>query len=267
MRLATIVEGTRTRVAAVRDAGVLPLPAQFRSVRTVASGGEATLGQIAAWVERQPRDAYLSLEALELGPSVPDPGAIYTIGLNYRDPDRPDDAEPDRPLVYGKAPTSIVGHGSVVGWDRSLTANVDGECELGVVIGAHGTVFGYMIINDVTSQDPWLDGDQWLLGKSMPAFCPVGPWIVTADEFDPTDVRLGFTVNGVTVQDGRTSQMRFSIGEVMDYLARHIGFRPGDLVATGTPARIGPDAGRHLQPGDVMTCWIDGIGELSNTIA
>ncbi len=118
----------------------------------------------------------------------------------------------------------------------------------------------------MTSQDPWLDGDQWLLGKSLPGFCPVGPWVVTADELEPRDLRLRFTLNGVTVQDGRTSAMRFSIAEVLDYLGRHVELRPGDLIATGTPARSGPDAGRHLAAGDVMSCWIEGIGELTNTV-
>jgi 2-keto-4-pentenoate hydratase/2-oxohepta-3-ene-1,7-dioic acid hydratase in catechol pathway len=101
----------------------------------------------------------------------------------------------------------------------------------------------------------------------MPGFCPVGPEIVLADELDPRDLRLGFRLNGVDVQDGRTSQMRFSIAQILAYLVAHIALRPGDLIATGTPARIGPLAARHLQPGDVMTCWIEGIGELRNTIA
>ncbi|MGZ8438561.1 MAG: fumarylacetoacetate hydrolase family protein, partial [Candidatus Limnocylindrales bacterium] len=160
-------------------------------------------------------------------------------------------------------------HESVVAWDRSLTANVNGECELGVVIGAGGGVLGYTIVNDITSQDPWLDGDQWLLGKSMPGFCPVGPWVVTADELDPSDVRLGCRINGVAIQDGRTSQMRFSISEVIAYLSQHVRLDAGDLIATGTPARlagpIGPD--RRLQAGDVVTVWIEGIGELTTTIA
>ena len=193
-------------------------------------------------------------------------GAIYTIGLNYRDPANPDAAGPQRPLVYSKATTSLTGPNSVVSWDRSLTANVNGECELGVVIGDHATVLGYTIVNDVTSQDEWLDGDQWLLGKSLPGFCPVGPDIVLAHDLDPRDLRLGFRVNGLDVQDGRTSQMRFSIGQILDYLGRHIALEAGDLIATGTPVRIGSVAGRHLQPGDVLTCWIEGIGELTNRI-
>ena len=193
-------------------------------------------------------------------------GAIYTVGLNYRDPASPDQAGPERPLIYGKASTSLTRHGATISWDRALTANVDGECELGVVVGPNNTVLGYTIVNDVTSLDEWLDGDQWLLGKSLPGFCPVGPVIVPAHELDSADLRLGFRVNGIAIQDGRTSDMRFSIAEVIAYLGAHVMLRPGDLIATGTPVRVGPDADRHLQPADVMTCWIEGIGELTNTI-
>jgi 2-keto-4-pentenoate hydratase/2-oxohepta-3-ene-1,7-dioic acid hydratase in catechol pathway len=199
------------------------------------------------------------------------PGAIYTIGLNYRPRDAaPDDSDrPPRPLVYGKAPTSVARDGDVLRWDRDLAPNVDAEVELGVVVGVDGTVAGYTIVNDVSSRDAWLDGDQWLLGKSMPGFCPVGPVIVPADQFDPTDVRLGCTINGDPIQDGRTSDMRYSIAEILAYLGRHVRLEPGDLIATGTPARLatppGPD--RHLERGDVVTCWIEGIGELTTTVA
>jgi 2-keto-4-pentenoate hydratase/2-oxohepta-3-ene-1,7-dioic acid hydratase in catechol pathway len=206
-----------------------------------------------------------------------EPGAIYTIGLNYDGPGAA--PRPERPLVYGKARNSVAGHGATLTWDRDLTPNVDAEVELGVVIGepawlvpvedAMRHVFGYTIVNDVSSRDAWLDGDQWLLGKSMPGFCPVGPWVVAAEEFDPTDVRLGCTINGEAIQDGRTADMRFSIPEVIAYLSRHVRLEPGDLIATGTPARLttppGPD--RHLRPGDEVTCWIDGIGELTTTVA
>ncbi len=193
-------------------------------------------------------------------------GAVYTIGLNYRDPADPDAPGPERPLVYGKAATSLIGSGMPITWNRVLTQNVNGECELGVVMGEHGSVMGYTIVNDMTSQDAWLDGDQWLLGKSFPGFCPVGPWVVPADELDVTDLALSFSVNGVAVQGGRTSQMRFSIGRIIEYLGGHIRLLPGDLIATGTPVRSGPDADRHLQPGDIMTCWIEDIGELTNTV-
>lgn len=193
-------------------------------------------------------------------------GAIYTIGHNYDDPADPAASRPGRPLVYGKASSSVTKGGTAITWDRALTAHVNGECELGVVIGPGNSVLGYTIVNDVTSQDPWLDGDQWLLGKSFPGFCPVGPDIVPADQLDPSDIALGFRLSGVVVQDGRTSQMRYSIADILAYLGRHVELRPGDLIATGTPVRIGADADRHLARGDVMTCWIEGIGELTNLV-
>lgn len=210
---------------------------------------------------------------------VPRPGAIYTVGLNYRVPGEPDGAGPERPLIYGKAPSSLASDGVTLTWDRRLTANIDAECELGVVIGreawrvdaadALDHILGYTIVNDVSSRDPWLDGDQWLVGKSMPGFCPAGPRLVPVEELDPTDLRLGCTINGEPIQDGRTSQMRFSIGEIVEFLSHHLALRPGDLIATGTPPRMpgppGPD--RHLEPGDVVTCWIEGIGELTTMVA
>ncbi len=124
-------------------------------------------------------------------------------------------------------------------------------------------------MNDVSSRDPWLDGDQWLVGKSMPGFCPAGPRLVPVGELDPADLQLGCSINGDPIQDGRTSQMRFSVAAIVAFLSHHLALRPGDLIATGTPARLtsppGPD--RHLEPGDVVTCWIEGIGELTTRIA
>jgi 2-keto-4-pentenoate hydratase/2-oxohepta-3-ene-1,7-dioic acid hydratase in catechol pathway len=251
----------------------------MHSVRGIAGSGSAGLERIGAWLEAQPGRAFRSLDAVEFGPVVPDPGAIYTIGRNYAAPGEPDHDRPERPMVLGKLASSVAGHGSVVSWDRAVTANVDAEVELGVVIGepavavtpetAMRHVFGYTCINDMNSTDPWLDGDQWLLGKSLAGFCPVGPWVVTADEIDPGSLGMGCTIDGVAIQDGNTNQMRYSIAEVISYISRHVTLRPGDLIATGTPGRIsgpiGPD--RRLQVGDVVTVWIERIGELTTIVA
>jgi 2,4-didehydro-3-deoxy-L-rhamnonate hydrolase len=211
--------------------------------------------------------------------AVPEPGAIYTVGLNYRAPGEAAGTRPERPLIYGKAPSSFAGDGGTLAWERALAPTVDAEVELGVVIGtpawrvdeadALRHVLGYTIVNDVSSRDPWLDGDQWLIGKSMPGFCPAGPHLVPVDELDPSDLRLGCTINGEAIQDGRTSDLRFSIAEIVSFLSRHVTLRPNDLIATGTPARLTtpPGADRHLRPGDVVTCWIEGIGELTTTVA
>ncbi|TAL09034.1 MAG: FAA hydrolase family protein [Chloroflexota bacterium] len=282
MRFATFLDADRTRVAAVLGDRAVPLDIDASgpsSVREIAAAGIPGLAAIRAWLDERPDRPSMALAELELGPAIPDPGSIFAVGLNYGPASGPDRDRPQRPMVYAKLPGSVAGHGATLAWDRMLTANVDAEVELGVVIGleaaavtpedAMAHVFGYTCINDVSSRDPWLDGDQWLLGKSMPGFCPVGPVIVTADEIDPTDLRLGCTINDIAIQDGSTSQLRFSIPEVIAYLSRHVVLRPGDLIATGTPARLagplGPD--RHLQTGDVATVWIEGIGELTTTIA
>jgi len=276
MRLATIVEDGEQRVALVRDEQVLPV-LEGTSMKALAARGVEGLDRLTFDVTGAADQR--AVGAVEWAAAIPEPGAIYTVGANYRSPDGPEGIRPERPKVLGKLPTSVTGHGAIVRWDRSVTANVDGECELGVVIGAPAFavgpedamrhVFGYTIVNDMNSVDPWLDGDQWLLGKSMAGFCPVGPWIVTADELDPADLRLGCTINGEPIQDGRTSQMRFSIADVISFLSRHVTLRSGDLIATGTPARLATPPGpeRHLQPGDVVTAWIEGIGELTTTVA
>lgn len=282
MRLATLVDGEQSTLALVRDERLLPLDgpdAPYRSLRDVAVSGADGLGRVRAWADDQPVGAWRPLADAVLGPAVPEPGAIYTIGLNYVVPGEPADAAPSHPLVYAKLPSSVGGHGATVSWDRTLTANVDAEVELGVVIGAPARavaaadamrhVFGYTCVNDMSSRDPWLDGDQWLLGKSMAGFCPVGPLVVTPDELPAGPQRLGCTVNGTAIQDGSTADLRFSIAEVIAFLSRHVTLHPGDLIATGTPARLdappGPD--RHLEPGDRVTVWIDGLGELTTVIA
>jgi 2-keto-4-pentenoate hydratase/2-oxohepta-3-ene-1,7-dioic acid hydratase in catechol pathway len=286
MRFATIVEDGHLAVVLVRGRRVLPLAMPYPrlgSLRDIAASGSAGIERIASWAAEQSPSAYRPLDAVQLGPAVADPGAVYTIGLNYASQDEAGDVGSERPLVYAKLPTAVTSHGSTITWDRALTPNVDAEAELGVVIGqpafavspeeAMRHVFGYTCVNDISSRDPWLDGDQWLLGKSMAGFCPVGPWVVTPDELASDDagpgaMRLGCTVDGAAIQDGTTADMRFGVAEIVAFLSRHVTLVPGDLIATGTPARLatppGPD--RHLEAGDVVTVWIEHIGELTTTI-
>jgi 2-keto-4-pentenoate hydratase/2-oxohepta-3-ene-1,7-dioic acid hydratase in catechol pathway len=270
MRFVTLSDSGGALVAVVIGDQAIPMGDARLTMRDVVAG--------AGSIPRRGSRRGVPLASAQLGPVIPYPGAIYTVGENYRPSGESPDDRPARPLIYGKAPSSVGAPGTVLGWDRTLTANVDAECELGVVIGrrtfniapeaALDYVFGYTIVNDISSRDPWLDGDQWLLGKSIPGFCPVGPWIVTPDELDPADLRLGCTINGQPIQDGRTSDMRFSIAEIVSFLSHHMALRPGDLIATGTPARLasppGPD--RRLRPGDTVTAWIEGIGELTTHI-
>lgn len=263
MRLATI-DLRGSRVAVVRDDRVLPASPAL-TMRTLAADPGA-LEDLRVWADAQHPDAGLPLAEVRFGPVVPDPGAIYTVGLNYDGPGAA--PRPAAPLIYGKAAGSVAGHDATLTWDRRVTDDVDAEIELGLVMGAGGTVFGYTCINDISARDEHLDGDQWLLGKSMPGFCPVGPWLVTADAFDPTDVALGCRIDGAPIQEGRTSSMRFDIPAILAHLGRHLELRPGDLIATGTPVRLTtpPGPSRRLRPGDAVTVWVDGIGELTTHI-
>jgi len=270
VRYATILDGAGGRLVAIADD-------QARLFKEGVTMRDLAIAEGHLSPSRSARA--IPLATTTLAPAVPFPGAIYTVGANYRSPGETLAERPTRPLIYGKAPSSIGSPGITLAWDRTVTDNVDAECELGVVIGRPGQnispaaaldhVLGYTIVNDISSRDAWLDGDQWLLGKSMPGFCPVGPSLVTADELDPTRLRLGCTVNGVAIQDGSTDQLRFSIAEVVAFLSAHVPLEPGDIIATGTPARLAgpypPD--RHLEPGDVATVWIEGIGELTTHIA
>lgn len=271
MRLATILLDGRPRPAVVRDDDrVVPIDTRatgLPGMRAIAAGGPEALDRLRTWLDGQPPEAGTPLSGVTLGPAVPDPGAVYTVGLNFDGPGAA--PRPDAPLIYGKAAASVAGHGATLAWDRSVTDDVDAEVELGVVVGANGGIFGYTCINDISARDERLDGDQWLLGKSMPGFCPVGPWIVTADAFDPANVALRCTIDGVPIQEGRTTQLRFGIAEVLAYLGRHLELRPGDLIATGTPVRLEtpPGPGRRLRPGDTVTVSIEGIGRLTTTIA
>jgi len=281
MRFATIFQDGRASVAVVRDGGYLPLAVpdpRLGSLRGIAASGADGLAQIRAWVAVQPERAYRSLDDIELGPAVPDPGAIYTIGLNYASPGDADAVVPTRPMVYGKIPTSVTGHGSAVTWDRTLTDNVDAEGELGVVIGEPATavppddamrhVFGYTVVNDVTARDiqhHW--GGQFFKGKSLDASSPVGPWIVTADEIsDPQNLRVILRVNGEVKQDGHTRDMIHSVAEIIRWLSVGMTLHPGNLIATGTPdgvgfARTPPE---FLKPGDVMEAEVEHVGVLRN---
>lgn len=265
MRLATFVDGGRHRVAVVRSGRLLPADPRL-TIGALAADPVATR-ELRAWADAQPADDGIAVADVALGPAVPDPGAIYTIGLNYDGPGAA--PRPAVPLVYGKAASSVGAPGATLSWDRSVSDDVDAEVELGVVVGVAGGVLGYTCVNDISARDPALDGDQWLLGKSLPGFCPVGPWIVTADELDPTDLALGCRIDDRAIQDGRTSQMRVPVGEILRYLGRHLELRPGDLIATGTPVRLAtpPGPGRRLRAGDRVTVWIEGIGELTTHIA
>jgi 2-keto-4-pentenoate hydratase/2-oxohepta-3-ene-1,7-dioic acid hydratase in catechol pathway len=186
---------------------------------------------------------------------------------------------PDHPVFFTKAPTSINGPYDAIDWDPSVTQQVDWEAELGVVIGVRGKniprakaldhVFGYTVVNDVSARELQQRHLQWFKGKSLDGFCPMGPVVVTGDEFgNPQTKTIGLRVNGVQKQHSTTANMIFAVDVIIESLSQGMTLEPGDVIATGTPEGVG--LGRtpqeFLKDGDVVETEIEGIGTLRNTI-
>ncbi|MFJ7999536.1 fumarylacetoacetate hydrolase family protein [Streptomyces sp. NPDC096310] len=208
------------------------------------------------------------------------PGTLYGIGLNYRDTIAEMGWEqPTEPYLFPKLSSSVIGTGDAIVFDPELTRRVDWESELAVIIGketrhvrerdALKRAFGYTVANDISARDLQANDGQWLRGKGLDTFCPLGPVVVTADEIpDPQNLRVRTWVNGEKVQDGTTADMVFTIPALISYLSRYFTLRPGDVILTGTPAGCGDfmDPPRSLRPGDVVESEVEGIGRLVNPV-
>jgi 2-keto-4-pentenoate hydratase/2-oxohepta-3-ene-1,7-dioic acid hydratase in catechol pathway len=198
------------------------------------------------------------------------PGKIVAIGLNYLDHIRESNLpRPARPLVFAKFPSSVIGPSAQIVIDTELTAQVDWEVELGVVVGRSDDVFGYTVGNDVSARDVQFSESQWTRGKSFDTFCPIGPVVVTADEIaDPQALALATRVNGEVMQDSSTAEMLFGVTELLAFCSRNFTLEPGDLLLTGTPWGCGyfMDPPRGLEPGDVVECEVERIGVLRNAV-
>ena len=187
---------------------------------------------------------------------------------------------PEAPVFFTKAPTSVNGPNDPIPWDPAITTQLDYETELGVVIGVPGKnirradaldhVFGYTVINDISARELQKAHLQWFKGKSLDGSCPMGPVIVTADEFgDPQTKQISLRVNGVEKQRSSTAHMIFSVDVIIESLSRGMTLEAGDIIATGTPEGVG--LGRtppeFLTDGDVVETEVEGIGVLRNRVA
>ena len=207
------------------------------------------------------------------------PGKIVCVGLNYRDHAEEQGVElPTAPLLFAKFTTSLIGPGEAIVIPPIVT-KCDYEAELGVVIGstvrnvsrenALEAVAGYICANDVSARDLQFADGQWTRGKSPDTFCPVGPGLVPAAEVaDPHSLRIRALVNGEVLQDSTTANLIFGVDEIISYVSQTSTLEPGDLILTGTPAGVGVfrKPQRLLQPGDVVTIEIEGLGELTNPV-
>lgn len=234
-------------------------------------------------------DALHGLDLASLGGGIENPrflppvvgsGKIMAIGLNYLDHIRETGSKtPTSPILFSKFVTSLVGATDDVVADASVTTQVDYEVELTAIIGSRtkkvtesdalGSVFGYTVANDVTARDCMILDGQLDRSKGMDTYCPIGPWITTADEVpDPQALPLRTWVNGEVRQDSSTSEMVFSVAHLIHFLSQGMTLEPGDVLLTGTPHGVGfkMEPPQYLVPGDVVEVEVEGLGMLRNHV-
>jgi 2-keto-4-pentenoate hydratase/2-oxohepta-3-ene-1,7-dioic acid hydratase in catechol pathway len=206
------------------------------------------------------------------------PGKVICVGLNYRDHAEEQGAKvPERPLLFAKWPTALTGPGDPIVLP-SITAAVDYEAELGVLLGARvkgiraenalEAVRGYLCANDVTARDLQRADRQFTRSKSLDTFCPLGELVPASEVGDPQGLRIRCLVNGEVRQDSTTADMIFSVAELIAFVSEAITLEPGDLLLTGTPAGVGVfrDPPLFLAEGDEVTVEIERVGTLTNPV-
>jgi 2-keto-4-pentenoate hydratase/2-oxohepta-3-ene-1,7-dioic acid hydratase in catechol pathway len=206
------------------------------------------------------------------------PQKIVCVGLNYRDHAEEQGVKlPERPLLFAKWPNTLIGAGEPIRIPAICT-QPDYEAELGVVIGRRASgvsaddalefVQGYVVANDVSGRDIQFSDGQWVRGKSLDTFLPVGDLVPASEVPDPQVLPIRAILNGETMQDSNTSNQIFGVAEVISFVSQAITLEPGDLIITGTPAGVGafrtPPV--WLQPGDEITIEIDGVGSITNPV-
>ena len=224
------------------------------------------------------RTDMVAVDGAELSVPLDRTRKLLAIGRNYlAHIQETNEQRPTAPILFGKFPSALTGPFDDVAIDHRLTQQADYEVELAVVIGgpargltaenAMGAVAGYAVANDLSSRDLQFSEPQWIRSKSFDGFCPLGPWITTADEVaDPMALDLGTSVNGEIRQASNTTRMLFGITELLVFLSQGITLQPGDVVLTGTPegVALGMDPPKWLQPGDTVRCHVEGLGQIEN---
>lgn len=279
MRLATLRIGPKTEGAVIDADGNAHLIGM--SVIEAIAGGLERIGDIAT-LRMVPEGSY-GLEA----PIPAPPKNIFCVGRNYMEHIAEGDRAQKRdvgvtevPVFFTKPPTAITAPDGAIPIFPHVSTNIDYEVELAVIIGKTGRdipaeramehVFGYTILNDISARDVQRKhGGQYFKGKGLDGSAPMGPWIVTADQIpDPHALRVRCLVNGEVRQDGNTRDMVFDIPTLIASLSAGMTLEPGDIIATGTPSGVGyaMEPPQYLRDGDSVTCEIEGIGRLDNTM-
>jgi 2-keto-4-pentenoate hydratase/2-oxohepta-3-ene-1,7-dioic acid hydratase in catechol pathway len=285
MKLATYLLSSRVSIGAVDERGVIDLSALAPDMLSLIAMGSVGLDR-ARMIVTAAASAHPIESATFLAP-IPQPRRnIMCLGLNYAEHAK-ESAEArgreyrqqQHPVFFTKATHTINRHEGAIPFDAAVSEQIDWEAELGVIIGRSGKnisieeaydhVFGYTCINDVSARDLQANHSQFFKGKSLDGACPMGPWIITADEIpDPHALRITCRVNGVTRQDSNTEHMIFRIPDIIAILSRGMTLDVGDIIATGTPSGVGfaRKPPEFLKPGDVVEVEIEKIGVLRNRV-
>jgi 2-keto-4-pentenoate hydratase/2-oxohepta-3-ene-1,7-dioic acid hydratase in catechol pathway len=267
------------RVVEVRD---------FPSMLALIAAGHDAWRRVATMARAADSSQMFATRDIRWHAPIPRPSKnVFCLGRNYAEHVREatrargqDFKLPAHPIFFTKTPTSVIGPHDDIVWDRRVTQQVDWEAELAVVIGPGGKnirreeamshVFGYTVINDVSARDLQSAHHQFFKGKSLDTFCPMGPVIVSADEYgDPHRKKVMCRVNGIEKQNGSTADMIFPVDQTIEVLSRGCTLEAGDIISTGTPDGVG--MGRTpqewLQVGDILETEVEGIGILKNKVA
>jgi 2-keto-4-pentenoate hydratase/2-oxohepta-3-ene-1,7-dioic acid hydratase in catechol pathway len=285
MKLVTYLLGSHVSIGAVDERGLIDLAAIAPDMLSLIAAGSVGLDRARA-VVASAASAH-SIDSVTFLAPIPKPQRnIMCLGLNYAEHAK-ESAEArgreyrqhQHPVFFTKATHTINRHEGVIPFEAAISDQLDWEAELGVIIGRSGKniaieeaydhVFGYTCINDISARDLQANHSQFFKGKSLDGACPVGPWIVTADEIpDPHALHISCRVNGVTKQDSTTAHMIFRIPDIIAILSRGMTLDAGDIIATGTPSGVGfaRKPPEFLKPGDVVEVEIDKIGVLRNRV-
>ena len=289
MKLATFRQGQQQRIGAVVAGGIVDLSRVAPDMLSLIEAGPDGLER--AREQLRASGDIIPLDAVQLLAPIPLPRRnIMCLGHNYAehakesDEARGQEYVPSQPpTVFTKATHTANGPYDDIPFDASVSEQIDWEAELGVVIGRGGKhipveqaldyVFGYLALNDISARDLQFhqpQNSQFFRGKSLDGACPMGPWIVTADEIpNPQVLQVTCRVNSVTKQDGNTSQMIYTIPVILSVLSRGMTLDAGDIIATGTPQGVGfaRKPPEFLKPGDVVEVEIESIGQLRNRVS
>jgi 2-keto-4-pentenoate hydratase/2-oxohepta-3-ene-1,7-dioic acid hydratase in catechol pathway len=267
MKIAQFIDKDRVRLGFILEEVFQPIDFDGDMMDFLANGGSD-----------QPLGPALTLSQVTLAPPVSRPSKIIAIGLNYLDHATEGKTKaPKVPLIFAKFPNSVIGSAGTITWTENVTRKVDFEAELAVVIGkkisdcpeekALEAVFGYTCANDVSARDLQFGDGQWVRGKSLDTFCPIGPWIVTSDEIpDPQCLKIESRLNGEVMQSSNTEHMIFPVSFLVSFMSRHFTLFPGDLILTGTPSGVGTfrEPSVYMKNGDEIVVSIERIGDLKN---